>query len=136
MRTLIFETQGFVSFATWFEAGFGINILEETMTGEEFGKKVKDGLEKFVKSSKDVFGKAGEAVQNFSDKSVVRIEKMQFESKREEQYAKLGKLVADSLEKNPDATPDFTGGEIPAILSEIIRMTKEIEVRKLVLESE
>ena len=130
MRTLIFETQGFVSFATWFEAGFGINILEE------FGKKVKDGLEKFVKSSKDVFGKAGEAVQNFSDKSVVRIEKMQFESKREEQYAKLGKLVADSLEKNPDATPDFTGGEIPTILSEIIRMTKEIEVRKLVLESE
>ena len=44
------------------------------MTGEEFGKKVKDGLEKFVKSSKDVFGKAGEAVQNLSDKSVVRMQ--------------------------------------------------------------
>ena len=106
------------------------------MTGEEFGKKVKDGLEKFVKSSKDVFGKAGEAVQNFSDKSVVRIEKMQFESKREEQYAKLGKLVADSLEKNPDATPDFSGAEIASILSEITRMTHEIEERKSILGTE
>ena len=39
------------------------------MTGDEFGKKIKDGVEKIVKSSMDAFGKAGEAVQNFSDKT-------------------------------------------------------------------
>ena len=106
------------------------------MTGDEFVKKIKDGVEKIVKSSMDAFGKAGEAVQNFSDKSVVRIEKKQFEAKREEQYAKLGKIVADSLENNPDAAIDFSSGEIQAIRSEIVRITHEIEVRKSFLETE
>ena len=52
------------------------------MDKDEIKEKLQSGLDKFLDSSKKALGKAGNAVQDFSDKSVIRIEKHQFEVKR------------------------------------------------------
>ena len=103
------------------------------MSKDEFKTKFKDALDKFVQSSKKAFGKAGNAVQDFSDKSVTRIEKKQFESKRDAQYTKLGKIVADALIENPSAKIDFSGEEILSMIEDIKTFSAEIKSREEVL---
>ena len=106
------------------------------MTKEEFKAKFMDGFDKFVKSSKKAFGKAGSAVQDFSDKSVIRIEKKQYESKRDGLYEKLGKIVADSLIENPSAAIDFSSQEIVSIIEDVKKYTDEIKNREDLLSKE
>ena len=52
------------------------------MEMEEAKEKAKDVMDKVVVSSKDAFSKAGNAIQKFGDKSVLKIEIMQLKSKR------------------------------------------------------
>lgn len=68
------------------------------MNKDELGKKVKDLFTKGAEASKEAFVKAGDKVQNFTDKSVLKIEKKQLESKLNDKYAELGKIVAAALE--------------------------------------
>ena len=103
------------------------------MTKDEFKAKFKDGLDKFVNSSKKAFGKAGNAVQDFSDKSVIRIEKKQYESKRDALYEKLGKMVSDSLIENPSVEIDFKSDEIVSIIENIKNFSAEIKSREELL---
>ena len=57
----------------------------------------KTAFDKGMEASKTAFNKASSAVQDFSDKSVVRIEKHQFETKKEEQLLALGKKVFEKF---------------------------------------
>lgn len=106
------------------------------MTKDEFKSKFKDGFERFVKGSKKAFGKAGNAVQDFSDKSVIRIEKKQFESKRKDQYEKLGELVFGAFSADPKAKVSVSDDGVPSIMEEIKRLSEEIRKREDVLSSE
>ena len=56
----------------------------------------KTAFDKGMEASKTAFNKASSAVQDFSDKSVVRIEKHQFETKKEEE-ADTDQKEADQL---------------------------------------
>lgn len=105
------------------------------MTKDEFKSKFKDGFEKFVKGSKKAFGKAGNAVQDFSDKSVIRIEKKQFESKRKDQYEKLGKLVFDAFSADAKSKVSVSDDGVPSIMEEIKRLSEEIKSREDALDS-
>ena len=58
------------------------------MEMEEAKEKAKDVMDKVVVSSKDAFSKAGNAIQKFGDKSVLKIEIMQLKSKRKNAYSK------------------------------------------------
>ena len=60
------------------------------MEMEEAKEKAKDVMDKVVVSSKDAFSKAGNAIQKFGDKSVLKIEIMQLKSKRKNAVSKLG----------------------------------------------
>ena len=57
----------------------------------------KTAFDKGMEASKTALNKASNAVQDFSDKSVVRIEKHQFETKKEEQLLALGKKVFEKF---------------------------------------
>lgn len=106
------------------------------MEKEEFKEKVKGGFDKFVLNTKKAFGKAGNAVQDFSDKSVIRIEKKQFESKRATQYEKLGEYVANifiSGEKNSVSSDEEF---VVSALSEIKKFNEEIKNREESLAAE
>ncbi|MCR4742566.1 MAG: hypothetical protein K5866_06830 [Treponema sp.] len=63
------------------------------MDTEELTKKVKDFFSKGAKASKDAFMKAGDKVQEFSDKSVIKIEKKQLENKLDNNFSELGKRL-------------------------------------------
>ena len=103
------------------------------MDKNEFKEKVRDGMDKFIESSKKVLGAAGNAVQDFSDKSVVRIEKSQLESKLHEQYRKFGEYVADILIADSSASINTSDSKVSEFLAEINNISKEIELRSNLL---
>ena len=67
------------------------------MEMEEAKEKAKDVMDKVVVSSKDAFSKAGNAIQKFGDKSVLKIEIMQLKSKRKNAVSKLGVYAVVAL---------------------------------------
>ena len=62
-----------------------------------FVDKVKDFMDKGVEVSKTALTKAGEAVQDFSEKSVIRIDIKKLESKLEKLINELGSYVFDKI---------------------------------------
>lgn len=99
------------------------------MDSTETKAKVKGVVDKVFEASKEALGKAGNAVQKFSDKSVTKIEIRQFESKLKNQKVQLGEIVANALENNQTQL-ELNTAEIAAIAQEIDRLKKEIKTRK------
>jgi len=99
------------------------------MAGEDFGSKLKDMLSKGAEASKEAFSKAGNAVQTFSDKSLLKIEKQQIKSKLSKTYEALGEQFYLLLKNNPDFLNeiDVTSDENTAILDEIRNLQKQAE---------
>lgn len=104
------------------------------MDTEELGEKLKGWFSKGAKVSKEAFEKAGDKVQEFSDKSVIRIEKKQLESKLEKKYEEVGEKVVALLEaeaisiKNKDDKVVFK-----AFLEEINKIKDEIKAKEELL---
>ncbi|AEE17159.1 hypothetical protein [Treponema brennaborense] len=95
-----------------------------------FLNKMKDYLDKGVEVSKDAFSKAGEAVQDFGDKSVLRIEIKQLEGKLNREYESLGEHVYGFFETNAAESLSADDSEISGILAEIKRLRAEMEKRE------
>jgi len=93
----------------------------------------KTALDKGAEVSKKALDKAGTAVQDFSDKSVVRIEKRQFEAKRDELYKNLGKLIAEAVNGGQRSTFAAADADISASAAEIKHLDEEIRRREAVL---
>ncbi|HAH63630.1 MAG TPA: hypothetical protein DCL73_16215, partial [Treponema sp.] len=93
----------------------------------------KNAIDKGVEVSKKALNKAGAAVQDFSDKSVVRIEKHQFETKREEQLKALGKLVADKIITGGQSSFSAEDSDISVVITEIKHLDEEIAKREAIL---
>lgn len=94
--------------------------------------KVKGVVDKVFEVSKEAIGKAGNAVQKFSDTSVIKIEIRQFESKLKAQKALLGDVVEKALENNQSQL-DLNTEEITTIANEIARIKTEINNRQELL---
>lgn len=95
-----------------------------------FLDKMKEYLDKGVEVSKDALSKAGDAVQDFSDKSVTKIEARQLVSRRNREVRALGQAVRQFFEENPAASLSADNGAICGILQEIDRLEKEIADRE------
>ena len=67
------------------------------MDSEGIGKKMKEMFSKVSKVSKETFEKAGNKVQDFTDKSVVKIEIKKIESKRNCKYEELGLKISQMM---------------------------------------
>lgn len=87
---------------------------------------VKGGLEKGYAASKKGLAKAGVAIQKFSDKSVVAVEKKQLESKRKKSYARLGEIAAKKLSAKNASPISASNEDVAALLKEIAGFNKEI----------
>lgn len=96
------------------------------MDKEEFKEKFKFGMEKVVESSKKALAQAGSAVQDFSDKSVIRIEIHQLESKRDEQVKLLGNLAMSRFLAEGTQTLSSDEEAVSAILEEVKKLDKDI----------
>ena len=69
-----------------------------------FLDKMKEYLDKGVEVSKEALAKAGDVVQDFSDKSVTKIEAHQLVSRQNKEYRSLGQAVLKFFEENPDSS--------------------------------
>ena len=87
---------------------------------------VKGGLEKGYAASKKGLAKAGVAIQKFSDKSVVAVEKKQLESKRKKSYARLGEIATKKLSAKNASPISASDEDVAALLKEIAGFNKEI----------
>lgn len=94
------------------------------MNTEELGNKVKEMFSKGAKASKDAFEKAGDKVQDFTDKSVIKIEKHQLESKRDCKYEELGLKLSQMLMEG--AVISSTNQEDVNILNDIQEEIKNL----------
>lgn len=101
---------------------------------KNFLNKAKNFFDRGFNASKKAIGVAGEAVQDFSDKSVTTIEIKQLESKVKKQYTDLGEYVASVLSKK-EKTVSASDEKVSVLLKEISRLNNEIKTRKLSLNS-
>lgn len=67
------------------------------METKEFEEKVIDVLTKGAESSKRVINKAGDALQNFSDRSVLKFEIRQLKNKISDEQEVMGLALSDLL---------------------------------------
>lgn len=95
--------------------------------------KVKGIFDRGINASKKALGVAGEAVQDFSDKSVLRIEKKQLEGKLKKQYELLGEYACDFYLQKRTSSLSIKDESVARILLEVKRIKAEIETRELSL---
>lgn len=95
-----------------------------------FMENVKKTFDRGVAASKKALGIAGDAVQDFSDKSILRIEKKQLETKVKKQYELLGEYVTDVFSSKKSAQISSKDSKVQDILKEIERLNKEIKIRE------
>ena len=106
--------------------------------------EMKTKLKKFISKSSDVtksaFSKASNAVQKFSDKSVLKIEIKQMESKKEKLFTKIGKHLSSvlsnenvdlmNLQNSNDEKISTLVEEIKTFQAEIVQLNLDIEKNK------
>jgi hypothetical protein len=67
------------------------------MNIDEIGNKVKDLFSRGTQASKAALEKAGDKVQDFTDKSVLKLEIHKLESKRDCKYEEMGLKLSQML---------------------------------------
>ncbi len=92
-----------------------------------FKEDVMKYVEKGVSVSKEALTKAGSAVSKFSDESIIRIEKKQFETQYKKSLQELGKMVYECFDKNKEIKVDTN---METICNKIKELKKEIERRE------
>ncbi len=76
------------------------------MNIDEVGTKLKDLFSRGSQVSKEVFEKAGDKVQDFTDKSVTKLEIHKLETKRDCKYEEMGLKLSQMLLQGAAITCD------------------------------
>lgn len=111
----------------------------------DVSEKMKEYLDKGIEVSRNVFSrsvdvskkalsKAGDAVQDFGDKSVIRMERHQAEQKRNALIKELGSIAVDCFILNAGKTLDASNEKVAEVIKEIKRLDSEIERRSEMLD--
>lgn len=105
------------------------------MDTEEMVNKAKKMFSKGAKASKNAFLKAGDKVQDFTDKSVIKLEKHQLETKRDCKYEEMGLKLSQLLLEG--ATINTSSEEdkkiIADIQDEILNLSEQIADKEKLL---
>ena len=99
----------------------------------ELESKVKAWFSRSAKASKEAFEKAGGKVQDFTDRSVLKVEKRQLETKRESYYNTLGKRLYQLFSNNEielTIQDEENKNELNDIKKEIDSLTQQIEEKE------
>lgn len=99
----------------------------------KFSETVSDFVDKGIEVSKKVVSQAGNAVQKFSDKSMVRLEKRQLESKRENSVKELGRIAVATFIADGANELRATDPSVSEILATIKNYNEEIARRDAAL---
>ncbi len=91
-----------------------------------FMDKVKDFMDKGVEVSKNALSKAGEAVQDFGDKSVTRIEIKKLESKLDKLICELGSYVFSKFTSENVENVNVSDEKIASIINSVNEVKSQI----------
>ena len=110
------------------------------MDTDEMKTKLKNFISKSSDVTKSAFSKASNAVQKFSDKSVLKIEIKQMESKKEKLFTKIGKHLSSvlsnenvdlmNLQNSNDEKISTLVEEIKTFQAKIVQLNLDIEKNK------
>ena len=110
------------------------------MDTDEMKTKLKNFISKSSDVTKSAFSKASNAVQKFSDKSVLKIEIKQMESKKEKLFTKIGKHLSSvlahenvdimNLQNSNDEKITTLVEEIKTFQAEIVQLNLDIQENK------
>ena len=76
------------------------------MNMEELGSKMKDLFSRGTQASKEALEKAGDKVQDFTDKSVTKIEIHKLETQRDCKYEEMGLKLSQMLLEGASITSE------------------------------
>lgn len=99
-----------------------------------FMDKVKDFMDKGVEVSKSALSKAGEAVQDFGDKSVTKIEIKKLENKLEKLICELGSYVFDKFDTEKVDILSYSDDKVQSIITSINEIKNQIASKNEELE--
>ncbi len=105
-------------------------------TKEEIKENVKKYVDIGVEKSKIAFKKAGGAIQKFGDESVTRLEKRQFEAKRERELRDLGLLVWEMIKSESETANLKENDKISPLLEKLRNYEEEIARREEALSND
>lgn len=97
-------------------------------------EQVKNIISKGVFEAKSAFEKAGDKIQNFTDKSVIKIEKSKLESKKNQKYAELGMKIEGLIAADKITFSDESEKEsVIKLYDEILKLAEEIKIKEALL---
>lgn len=101
-----------------------------------FIDKAKQWMDKSLEASKSAINKAGNAVQDFGDKSVTRIEIKKLESDQDKLFIKLGELVYSDFTDKALESLASTDKDVSEIITEISKVKSDIDEKQKMLKKE
>ena len=115
-----------------------VNTAEEASSAEKTGsaENTKTGLNDFKKKFFGFLDSAGNAISDFGDKSVVRIEITQLNSKLDKAYKELGRTVYEALSQGEGTSVSSGDENIASKLTGIKELLEGIEKREKALSEE
>lgn len=108
----------------------------EEKGNSSFKNKFLKFLDSGVEASKKGINNAGKAISDFSDKSVVRIEITQLNSKLEKLYKELGKLTADCLASDDQQAVSAQTSGVGPLLQQIAEFRLKLTQKEESLKTE
>ena len=104
------------------------------MDSKEIESKVKENGKKVAEVSKSAFDKASDKVQDFTDKSILKIDIKKLQSKQSDLYKNLGekvsKLLCDGSLKQLDIENPEEKENVLSIQNEIVELEKQIQQKQ------
>ena len=102
------------------------------MDSKEIESKVKEIGKKVAEVSKSAFDKASDKVQDFTDKSILKIDIKKLQVKQNELYKNLGEIVSKILSDEiiNQLGIDNPKENILSIQNEIIELEKQIQQKQ------
>ncbi len=104
------------------------------MDSKEIESKVKEISKKVAEVSKSAFDKASDKVQDFTDKSILKIDIKKLQTKQGELYKSLGekisKMLIDGTLKTLEIENQEEQEKLLSIQSEIVEIGKQIQQKQ------
>ena len=94
----------------------------------DFKEKAKELLGKGARASKEAFNKAGNAIQDFSDKSVLKIDIKKLENEKEAVYSELGEYAASVFKENDSLSGNDE--KVGGLLQKLSELEEKISGKK------
>lgn len=96
----------------------------------DFWERMRNGLEKGVESSRELFGRAREKARDLGEKGVIRFEIMQLENQVEKKVALLGQRTYEILVKEGLSAVERDTPGVKGIIDEIEDLRGKIADRQ------